>query len=83
MVYICYIEYRGSMGTCVLAVRDDELSMEDNGDNDTHNTASRLRVSGQAGTARAKTICNTNFYGHICVLLVKTNSMIYNMLYKK
>jgi len=33
------------------------------------------------GGAHAKTICNTNFYGHIHVLLIKTNSIIYNMLY--
>ena len=28
-------------------------------------------------TARAKMLCNSNFYGYICVLLVKTISMIY------
>jgi len=47
--------------------------------------ASQLWVSRQVdflGTTHAKIICNTNFYGHIHVLLIKTNSMIYNMLYK-
>jgi len=45
------------------------------------NMANPLQVSGQAGdlweTARAKKLCNTNFYCYIRVLLVKTVLMIY------
>jgi len=35
-----------------------------------------------AGAARAKELHNFIFYCYIHVLLVKTNTMIYNMLYK-
>ena len=38
------------------------------------------RVSDQLGipgTARAKNVCNTTFYGYFHVLLVKINSVIY------
>ena len=48
--------------------------------------ASRLRVSERtqalAGGTRAKNWFNFIFDCHIRILLIKTNSMIYNMLYK-
>jgi len=48
--------------------------------------ASRLRVSKRAlmiaGAAHAKELYNFIFYCYIHVLLVKTNPMIYNMIYK-
>jgi len=48
--------------------------------------ASRLWVSRRAlviaGAACAKELYNFIFYCYIHVLLVKTNTMIYNMLYK-
>ena len=46
--------------------------------------ASRLRASERAqvhcGAASVKNFRICNFYRHICVLLIKTNPMIYNML---
>ena len=56
---------RGSRGWAVVVLCD---------------TASQLQYPRQVGllqTARAKMLCNSNFYGYICVLLVKTISMIY------
>ena len=45
-----------------------------------YNTASRLRVSRQlgiSGAACAMKFDNLTFHGHIRVLLIKTNSMVY------
>jgi hypothetical protein len=48
--------------------------------------ASRLRASERAQyflrAASTKYIYIFKFYCYICILLIKTNSMIYNMLYK-
>jgi len=50
-----------------------------------HDMASRLWFSsfpGSLGTAHDKRFSNPTCYGYICVLLIKTNSMILHMLYK-
>jgi len=69
----------------ILNVRGDELASLSAAGGAQEVPASRLRVSRRAliaGAARAKELHNFIFYCYIYVLLVKTNTMIYNMLYK-
>ena len=95
MIYILYIEWQKArvsvptVGDVKLTMWDNELASLEAAEGGTYGrtvAANRLQVSEWAqaitGTACAKNLSNLNFNHYIHVLLIKTNPMIYNILYK-
>jgi len=51
MIYICYIIYCDNVATCMLIVRDDELSVKDNDDASSEVAEGRARAGRSRGWA--------------------------------